>query len=83
MKMTFRQTGLCRLIILVLTLCMLTGAVSTALSEAEMTEEQLDEIWLHLQSKGHKPYKYESAEVEKVKFYIAQKPGAQQFIEKA
>ena len=43
MKMTFRQTGLCRLIILVLTLCMLTGAVSTALSEAEMTEEQLDE----------------------------------------
>lgn len=48
-----------------------------------ITEEQLDEIWLHLQSKGHKPYKYESAEVEKVKFYIAQKPGAQQFIEKA
>ena len=51
--------------------------------EDGITEEQLDEIWLHLQSKGHKPYKYETAEVEKVKFYIAQKPGAQQYIEKA
>lgn len=41
--MRFRQTGLCRLIVLMLTLCMLTGAVPAALSEAEMTEEQLDE----------------------------------------
>ncbi len=40
--MAFRQTGLCRLIVLVLTVCMLTGAVS-ALSESQMTEEQLDE----------------------------------------
>lgn len=48
-----------------------------------ITEEQLYEVWLHVQSKGHKPYKYESAEVERVKYYIAMKPGAQQFIEKA
>ena len=41
--MKFRQTKRCRLIILVLTLCMLTGAVSTALSESEMTEEQINE----------------------------------------
>ena len=44
MKMQFRKTGLCRLIILVLTLCMLTGAVSPALSESEMTEEQIGEV---------------------------------------
>ena len=43
MKMAFRQTGFCRLIVLVLTLCMLTGTVSAALSESQMTEEQLDE----------------------------------------
>lgn len=41
--MAFRQTGLCRLITLVLTLCMLACAASAALSEAEMTEEQIDE----------------------------------------
>ncbi len=41
--MNFRQTILCRLVIFVLTLCMLTGAVSPALSESEMTEEQIDE----------------------------------------
>ena len=41
--MTFRKTGFIRLIILVLTLCMLTGTVSVALSESEMTEEQIDE----------------------------------------
>ena len=42
--MTFRQTGLCRLIILVLSLCVLTGAVSAAaLGEPEMTEEQIGE----------------------------------------
>ena len=44
MKMQFRKTGLCRLIILVLTMCMLTGAVSPALSESEMTEEQIGEV---------------------------------------
>ena len=43
MKMAFRQTGLCRLIVLALTLCVLTGAVSTVLCEPEMTEEQLNE----------------------------------------
>ena len=43
MKMAFRQTGLCRLIVIALTLCVLTGAVSTALCEPEMTEEQLNE----------------------------------------
>lgn len=43
MKMTFRQTKICRLIILVLTLCMMTGAVSPALSESEITEEQINE----------------------------------------
>ena len=42
--MAFRKTGLCRLIILALTLCMLTGAVSAALGESQMTEEQLDEM---------------------------------------
>ena len=41
--MTFRQTGFCRLISLVLTLCMLMCAASAALSESEMTEEQIDE----------------------------------------
>ena len=41
--MTFRQTGLCRLIILVLAMCMLTGGVTAALGEPEMTEEQIDE----------------------------------------
>ena len=41
--MTFRQPGRCRLIILVLTLCMLTGAVSAALSESEMTEKQIND----------------------------------------
>ena len=43
MKMAFRQTGLCRLIILVLAVCMLTGGVSAALGEPEMTEAQIDE----------------------------------------
>ena len=41
--MAFRQTGFCRLIVLVLTLCMLTGTVSAALSESQMMEEQLEE----------------------------------------
>ncbi len=41
--MTFRQTKLCRLVVILLTLCMLTGAASAALSESAMTEEQLDE----------------------------------------
>ena len=41
--MTFRKTELCRLFILLLTLCMLTAAVSVAQGEPEMTEEQLDE----------------------------------------
>ena len=41
--MAFRQTGLCRLVILVLTMSMLMSAVSTALSESEMTEEQIYE----------------------------------------
>jgi len=41
--MAFRQTGLCRLITLLLTLCMLTCAVSAALGESEMTEEQIDD----------------------------------------
>ena len=39
--MAFRKTGLCRLITLVLTLCMLACAASAALSESEMTEEQI------------------------------------------
>ena len=43
MKMTFRKTASIRLIILVLTLCMLTGTVSVALSESEMMEAQIDE----------------------------------------
>ena len=41
--MAFRQTGLCKLIVLMLTLCMLAGTGSAALSESEMTEEQLAE----------------------------------------
>ena len=41
--MAFRQTGLCRLITLMLTLCMLMCAASSALSESEMTEEQMNE----------------------------------------
>ena len=41
--MAFRQTGICRLIALVLTLCMLMCAASAALGESEMTEEQFDE----------------------------------------
>ncbi|MBQ6374218.1 MAG: hypothetical protein IJJ45_06980 [Clostridia bacterium] len=41
--MSFRQTGLCRLVILVLAVCMLTGGVFAALGEPEMTEEQIDE----------------------------------------
>ena len=41
--MTFRKTELCRLFILVLTLCILTAAVSVVQGEPEMTEEQLDE----------------------------------------
>ena len=43
MKMAFRRTGLCRLMILVLTLCMLTGTVPAALSEFDMMEEQVNE----------------------------------------
>ena len=41
--MTFRKTGICRLAVLVLTLCVLTGAVSATLGESEMTEEQMEE----------------------------------------
>ena len=41
--MQFRQTGFCRLIILALSLCILTGTGFTALSESEMTEEQIRE----------------------------------------
>ena len=41
--MAFRKTVLCRLITLVLMLCMLTCAASAALGESEMTEEQLEE----------------------------------------
>ena len=41
--MTFRQTGLRRLIIAVLTLCMLAGAVPAAVSESDTAEGQLDE----------------------------------------
>jgi hypothetical protein len=43
--MAFRQTGLCRLITLMLTLCMLMCAASSALSESEMTEEQMNEVF--------------------------------------
>ena len=43
MKMTFRQTGLCRWITLALTLCMLMCAASAAQSESQMTESQIDE----------------------------------------
>ena len=41
--MAFRQTGICRLVISLLTVVMLTGAVPAALCESEMTEEQIDE----------------------------------------
>ena len=41
--MAFRQKGLCRLITLALALCMLMCAVPAALSESEMTEEQIKE----------------------------------------
>ena len=41
--MQFRQTGFCRLILLVLSLCILTGTGFTVLSESEMTEEQIEE----------------------------------------
>ena len=41
--MAFRQTGICRLVISLLTVVMLTGAVPAALGESEMTEEQIDE----------------------------------------
>lgn len=42
--MAFRKTGLCRLITLVLTLCMLACAASAALSESEpITEAQIEE----------------------------------------
>ena len=41
--MTFRKTEFISLIILVLTLCIWTGAVTVALSESEMTGEQIDE----------------------------------------
>ncbi len=41
--MSFRKTGLCRLITLVLTLCMLSFAVSAALSESELTAEQTED----------------------------------------
>ena len=41
--MAFSQTRLCRLIVLVMTLCMLAGTVSAALGESELTEEQINE----------------------------------------
>lgn len=41
--MTFRKSGLCRLLTLVLTFCMLTGTAFSALGESEITEEQIDE----------------------------------------
>ena len=41
--MQFRQTGFCRLLILALSLCILTGTGFTGLSESEMTEEQIRE----------------------------------------
>ena len=40
--MKFTKTVLCRLMILVLSLSMVTGSVSAALCESEMTEEQID-----------------------------------------
>ena len=40
--MSFRQTGLCRLILLVLAVCVLAGGVSAALGEPEMTEAQIE-----------------------------------------
>ena len=43
MNMTIRKTVFVRLVVLVLTLCMLTGAVCAALSESEMTQAQIDE----------------------------------------
>ncbi len=42
MKRTFRQTGLCRLIVLALALCVLTGAVTAALGGSETMEESAD-----------------------------------------
>lgn len=39
--MTFRQTGLCRWMTLVLTMCMLMWTASAAMGESEMTETQI------------------------------------------
>lgn len=46
--------------------------------EGGLTQEQLDEIIRHLQKKGIKPYKYKTAELEKVKLYLNEQPEAQQ-----
>lgn len=45
-----------------------------------LTEEQLDEVLAHLSKKGIRPYKYKTAELEKVKLYLDARPGAQQHI---
>ena len=46
--------------------------------EGGLTQDQLDEIIRHLQKKGIKPYKYKTAELEKVKLYLNEQPEAQQ-----
>ena len=43
MKMAFRQTGLCRLMLFALALCVAAGAFSAGLGESERTEEQIAE----------------------------------------
>lgn len=46
--------------------------------EGGLTEDQLEEVIRHLQRKDIKPYKYKTAELEKVKLYLNERPEAQQ-----
>lgn len=46
-----------------------------------LTEDQLDEVIRHLARKDIKPYKYKTAELEKVRIYLGSKPETQQLIE--
>jgi len=48
--------------------------------EGGLTPEQLDQVQAHLQSTGHKPYRYKTAELERIKLYLGSKPEAQQYI---
>lgn len=46
--------------------------------EGGLTEDQLEQVIRHLSGKGIKPYKYKTAELEKVKLYLNERPEAQQ-----